>query len=44
LKAFYERLRHNGKTKMVALTAVMRKLISIANAKIRDQLCYLKTG
>lgn len=44
LKAFYERLRHNGKTKMVALTAVMRKLITIANAKIRDQLCYAKTG
>jgi len=44
LKAFYERLRHNGKTKMVPLTAVMRKLITIANAKIRDQLGHIETG
>jgi transposase len=36
LKPFYERLIENGKKKLVALTAVMRKLIVIANAKLRD--------
>jgi transposase len=38
LKAFYERLVANGKKKIVALTAVMRKLITIINARIRDAL------
>jgi transposase len=36
LRAFYQRLIANGKKKLVALTAVMRKLIVIANAKLRD--------
>jgi transposase len=36
LRQFYERLRQNGKPPMVALTAVMRKLIIILNAKLRD--------
>ena len=36
LKEFYERLIKNGKKPMVALTAVMRKLITILNAKLRD--------
>jgi transposase len=36
LTAFYERLIANGKKKLVAITAVMRKLIVIANAKIRQ--------
>lgn len=36
LKTFYLRLIHNGKKPMVALTAVMRKLITILNAKLRD--------
>lgn len=36
LKAFYETLIQNGKKPMVALVAVMRKLIVILNAKIRD--------
>lgn len=36
LKIFYQRLRKNGKKPIVAITAVMRKLIIIANAKIRD--------
>lgn len=36
LKAFYERLRANGKKPLVALTAVMRKLITIINARLRD--------
>lgn len=36
LKVFYENLVKRGKKKMVALTALMRKIIVIANAKIRD--------
>lgn len=38
LASFHQRLRNNGKKPLVALTAVMRKLILIANAKIRDAL------
>lgn len=38
LREFYERLRKNGKKPMVALTAVMRKIIVILNAKIRDEI------
>ena len=36
LKAFYEHLVLSGKKKMVALTALMRKIIVIANARLRD--------
>ncbi len=36
LKFFYNQLISNGKKKMVALTALMRKIIVIANARIRD--------
>lgn len=36
LKAFYQRLRNNGKKPLVALTALMRKIITIANAKLHD--------
>ncbi len=36
LRAFYKRLCHNGKKPIVAIVAVMRKLIVIANARIRD--------
>lgn len=36
LRAFYEQLIARGKLKMVALTALMRKIIVIANAKLRD--------
>ena len=36
LRTVYQRLLANGKCKLVALTAVMRKLIIIANAKLRD--------
>jgi len=39
LKEFYDRLIQKGKKKMVALTAVMRKMIVILNAKIRDE-CF----
>lgn len=36
LKTFYNALVAAGKKKMVALTALMRKIIVIANARIRD--------
>ena len=36
LKSFYKRLVEAGKKKIVALTALMRKIIVIANARIRD--------
>ena len=36
LKSFYNRLVDAGKKKMVALTALMRKIIVMANAKVRD--------
>ena len=41
LKAFYQRLRDNGKRPLVALTAVMRKMLVIANARLRDQLAAI---
>ncbi|NRA85916.1 MAG: IS110 family transposase [Rhizobiales bacterium] len=36
IKEFYDRLILNGKKKLVALTAAMRKIITILNAQIRD--------
>ena len=36
LRAFYQRLRANQKKAKVALTAVSRKLLTLANAMIRD--------
>lgn len=36
LKPFYQRLVANGKKRIVAITAVMRKIIIIANARLRD--------
>ncbi len=36
IKAFYDRLVDNGKPKMVALIAAMRKLLTILNVMIRD--------
>jgi transposase len=36
LKAFYDRLRSEGKQPKVALTAVMRKLVVLANTLIRE--------
>jgi hypothetical protein len=35
-KVFYEKLINRGKKKMVAMVALMRKIIVIANAKLRD--------
>ena len=37
LSAFYERLVKRGKKPIVAITAIMRKLIVIANARLRDE-------
>lgn len=38
LRAVYQRLRHNGKAAKVAIVAVMRKMLVILNARMRDQL------
>ncbi|WP_143508286.1 transposase, partial [Pseudovibrio brasiliensis] len=38
MKAFYEKLKSNGKPGKVALVAVMRKMAIILNAKMRDHL------
>lgn len=38
MKTFYNRLIQNGKKPIVAFTAVMRKIIVIANARLRDGL------
>ena len=40
LGAFYRKLVAKGKRKMVALTALMRKMIGIANAKIKEKCLY----
>lgn len=37
IRPFYDRLRANGKPPKVALTACMRKLLTILNAMVRDQ-------
>lgn len=37
-KSFYEELIFRGKSKMVALTALMRKIIVVANAKLKTGL------
>lgn len=38
MKAFYEGLRARGKAAKVAIVAVMRKMLVILNARMRDQL------
>lgn len=40
IKAFYDRLIANGKLPKVALTACMRKLLTILNAIVRDGLAW----
>ena len=40
IKAFYERLLAAGKNRRVAIVAVMRKLVVIANAVLRDMCAY----
>ena len=37
IRAFYQRLLAAGKPKKVALTACMRKLLTILNVMVRDQ-------
>jgi len=44
LRAFHQRLRANGKKPMVALVAVMRKLVVMANAILRDLTSPAETG
>jgi transposase len=41
IRAFYERLCLNGKSKMTALIACMRKLLIIMNAMIRNKQCWI---
>lgn len=41
LRAFYKRLIANGKKPIVALVALMRKLLVIANARIRDHFATI---
>lgn len=41
LRTFYQRLIENGKKPIVALTAVMRKIIVILNARSRELICSM---
>ena len=40
IKKFYDRLRAAGKPMKVALTACMRKLLTILNAMVRDGVAW----
>jgi transposase len=40
LKAFYDRLLATGKKPKVAITAVMRKLVVLANTLVRENRCW----
>jgi len=40
IRAFYQRLRANGKATKLALTAAMRKLLVILNAMLRDRTSW----
>jgi transposase len=40
IKAFYQHLRTAGKAKKVAITACMRKLLTILNAMIKHRACW----
>lgn len=42
LAVFYKRLKDNGKLKKVALTAVMRKLVILANTLLKDDRLWVK--
>lgn len=44
IKAFYQRLLVNGKLKKVALTAAMRKLLTILNTLIRTDRVWIDQG
>ncbi len=43
LRIYYESLTGRGKKKMVALTALMRKIIVIANARIKEAVVTAPT-
>ena len=43
IKTFYQRLRHAGKPGKVALTACMRKLLTVLNAIVRDHQPWQQT-
>jgi len=43
LKAFYERLRRAGKPFKVAITAVMRKLLILANTLLKEGRAWSAT-
>jgi transposase len=43
LKLFYQRLRAAGKPAKLALTAVMRKMVVLANALIKEDRCWTPT-
>ena len=43
LRRFYQRLRSAGKPAKVALVAVLRKLVTILNAILRDQKPWHET-
>lgn len=42
LAVFYKRLKDNGKLKKVALTAVMRKLVILANTLLKEDRLWVK--
>ena len=44
IKAFYRRLRDNGKPGKVALVACMRKIATVLNAMVRDHLAATSTA
>jgi transposase len=44
LKAFHQRLRDNGKPPKVAITAVMRKLLILANSLIAQNRTWSPTA
>ncbi len=39
IRSLYLRLMHKGKTLEVAITACMRKMLTILNAVVRDRTC-----
>ena len=43
LAAFYKRLRENGKAAKIAITAVMRKIVVLANVLIRENRQWTPT-
>ena len=43
LRAFYQRLRHAGKAPKVALTACMRKVLTMLNAMLKHRTPWLVT-